>query len=70
MIAASAPPTACPVVPPGSGTLNIMMTKEKAANRAISGTLRADIRSRRLRALRAQNGNTSKNMITAVRGLR
>ena len=25
------PPTACPVVPPGRGTLNIMMRKEKAA---------------------------------------
>src|ERR1039458_8228850 len=30
-------PTAWPVVPPGSGRLNIMMTKENAANREISG---------------------------------
>ncbi len=33
-------PTACPVVPPGSGRLNIMMTKEKAANSASKGTRR------------------------------
>ena len=30
-IAISVPPTACPVVPPGSGILNIIPRKEKAA---------------------------------------
>ena len=34
-------PTACPVVPPGSGRLNIMMTNENAANKEISGMSRA-----------------------------
>ena len=32
-------PTACPVVPPGSGRLNIMMMKENAANTESSGTI-------------------------------
>src|ERR1051325_855736 len=39
-IAAIATPTACPVVPPGSGRLNIMMMKENAANTDSSGTIR------------------------------
>src|SRR5579872_6348531 len=38
--AAMPTPIACPVVPPGSGRLNIMMTKEKAANRDSSSTRR------------------------------
>ncbi len=38
--AASPMPTACPVVPPGSGRLNIMMTKENAAKSESSGTRR------------------------------
>ena len=33
-------PIACPVVPPGSGTLNIMMTKQNALTTASSGTRR------------------------------
>ncbi len=33
-----AAPTACPVLPPGMGRLNIMITKEKAAERASRGT--------------------------------
>ncbi len=37
MIAIRVPPTAWPVEPPTTGTLNIMMTKEKAAPRASSG---------------------------------
>ena len=36
-IAISVAPTACPVDPPITGTLNIMMTKEKAAPSASSG---------------------------------
>jgi len=35
-----APPTAWPVLPPGIGMLNIIITKEKAAARARSGTWR------------------------------
>jgi hypothetical protein len=35
------PPTACPVVAPGSGILNIMTRKLKAADMERSGTLRA-----------------------------
>ena len=37
MMAISVPPTAWPVDPPITGTLNIMMTKAKAAPRAIRG---------------------------------
>ena len=33
-------PSACPVVPPGSGTLNIMMTKQNALETATRGTNR------------------------------
>jgi len=33
-------PVAWPVVPPGSGRLNIMMTNESAANRDTNGTWR------------------------------
>ena len=33
-------PSACPVVPPGSGRLNIIRTKENAAKTDISGTMR------------------------------
>jgi hypothetical protein len=39
MMATKTLPTAWPVVPPGRGTLNIMMTKEKAAKRAMRGTI-------------------------------
>jgi hypothetical protein len=38
MIATNPLPTACPVLPPGMGTLNIMMTNEKAAASARYGT--------------------------------
>jgi hypothetical protein len=37
-IAAKTAPTACPVVPPGIGTLSIIITKLKAAAIAKSGT--------------------------------
>jgi hypothetical protein len=33
-------PSACPVVPPGNGRLNIMTTNENAAKTEISGTTR------------------------------
>ena len=37
MIAMSVPPIACPVEPPITGTLNIMMMNAKAAPRAMRG---------------------------------
>ena len=39
-MAATPTPTACPEVPPGRGMLNIMITKENAANTEISGMVR------------------------------
>ena len=39
-IAMSVPPTPCAVVPPGTGTLNIMIVKLIAAKMARSGTVR------------------------------
>ena len=39
-MAATATPTACPVVPPGSGRLNIIMMNENAANTESNGTIR------------------------------
>ncbi len=39
-IAAMPMPTACPVVPPGRGRLNIMMMNENAANTESRGTIR------------------------------
>ena len=58
-MAARVAPTAWPVVPPGSGTLNIMMMNEKAAMRAIIGTLRALTRVRSACSPRHQKGITS-----------
>src|SRR4030042_1475789 len=54
--AASTAPTAWPVVPPGIGTLNIMITKQNAALRASIGTClaRRDLFS--LRDAAIQNG--------------
>ena len=63
-------PTAWPVVPPGSGRLNIMITKENAANREISGMSRAckaDLT--RFRAT-YQNGAAAAARLTHVEGLR
>ena len=39
-MAATPMPTACPVVPPGRGRLNIMITKENAAKTETNGTMR------------------------------
>ena len=56
-IAMRVAPTACPVDPPRTGTLNIMMTKENAAPRASSGTcLLLSVRLT-LRAARDQIGS-------------
>ena len=55
-MAAMPTPTACPVVPPGKGRLNIMMMNENAANTERSGTIRVFIaRFKRRRAV-YQNG--------------
>ena len=70
IMAASAPPTACPDVPPGNGTLNIMMMNENAAMSAMSGTLRALMRLRRRLAPITQKGVTRMNKMSEVSGLR
>jgi hypothetical protein len=55
-MAAIAAPVACPVVPPGNGKLNIMMTNENAANTDNMGTIRElSMRLTRLPAM-YQNG--------------
>ncbi len=58
-IAAIAIPTACPVVPPGSGRLNIMMTNEKAAKSEIKGTKRVASSARTRRSAIVQNGSAA-----------
>src|SRR4030067_112383 len=55
-IAIRTPPTACPVLPPGRGMLNIITRKENAAEMARRGALRASRLSRTLRAAIAQRG--------------
>ena len=69
-IAAMPMPTACPVVPPGSGKLNIMITNENAAKTESSGTIR--VFSSRLTRWSAmyQNGAAAVYMTAQVAGLR
>jgi hypothetical protein len=55
-IAIRTPPTACPVVPPGSGMLNIMMMNVKVAEMASRGTFRVVRLSFSLRAATRQRG--------------
>lgn len=63
-------PTAWPVVPPGSGKLNIMMTNEKAANTESRGIIRVfNMRRTRLSAT-TQNGLAAPNNATQVDGLK
>jgi hypothetical protein len=63
-------PTACPVVPPGSGRLNIMMTKENAAKTERSGIIRVfSILFTRFSATN-QKGEAAPNKLTQVEGLR
>jgi hypothetical protein len=69
-MAARAAPTACPVVPPGRGILNIMITKEKAAIKAIKGTLRALMVLRIFLTPITQNGKVTSNITKLVEGLR
>ncbi len=54
--AASPMPTAWPVVPPGSGRLNIMMTKQNAAKSESSGTRRVCSAFLTRRSATHQNG--------------
>src|SRR5579863_8682066 len=63
-------PTACPVVPPGSGRLNIMMTKEKAANSESSGTSRVCSRLFTRRIAVYQKGADPAYIAAQVAGLR
>ena len=54
-------PTACPVVPPGSGRLNIMMTKENAAKTERRGIIRVfSIRFTRRRAIKPEGRRGAK----------
>ena len=63
-------PTAWPVVPPGNGRLNIITTKQNAANREISGMSRAcNADLTRLRAT-YQNGAAATARLAHVEGLR
>jgi hypothetical protein len=63
-------PTAWPVVPPGSGRLNIMMTKENAANTDSRGIIRVfNIFFTRLRAT-IQKGTAAPNRPAQVDGLK
>ncbi len=55
-MAATPVPTAWPVVPPGSGRLNIMTTKEKAANTESSGISRVVSRRFTFRSASHQKG--------------
>ena len=55
-IAATPMPTACAVVPPGIGRLNIMMTNEKAETAASSGTRRVCSRRFTRSSATYQNG--------------
>src|SRR5581483_7925736 len=68
--AAIVAPTACPVVPPGSGTLNIITTKENAANSAMSGTVRLFNMPRTFCVARIQNGAATTYIAAAVSGLK
>lgn len=69
-IAAIPIPTAWPVVPPGSGRLNIMITNENAANSDSSGTSRVLSSRRTLRSATYQNGAEAAYSVAQVAGLR
>ena len=70
MIAATVTPNACPVVPPGSGILNIITTNENAANTEIRGIVRvANARFVRRRA-EYQPAAESAYIVAQVDGLR
>ncbi len=64
------PPTACAVVPPGTGTLNIITTKEKAAKTESSGTFFAVSVLLTFLADRYQTGALAAYMTPHVDGLK
>ena len=64
------PPTAWPVVPPGRGTLNIMMRKEKAAPMPRSGICARETSACTFRTETAQTGTIAAPMTAQVAGLR
>ena len=69
-MAAMATPTACPVVPPGRGRLNIIMMKEKAAKTESKGTMRVWTRRSTRRSEVYQKGADPAYSATQVDGLR
>ncbi len=69
-MAAKAPPTAWPVLPPGIGILNIMITKEKAPARATSGRSFLGRTERIFTAARHHSGAMTAYIVPYVCGLR
>ena len=69
-IAMSVPPTPWAVVPPGTGTLNIMIVKLRAAKIARSGTVRLSRTFWTRRPATAQAGTVATLMPTETIGLR
>ena len=63
-------PTACAVVPSGTGTLNIITRKQYAAPSASSGTERVLTTLRTRRAATTQNGAAAPYITAQVWGLR
>jgi hypothetical protein len=62
-------PTAWPVVPPGNGTLNIIITKENAANTESCGISRAFNFRLQRRTATYQNGIAPQYITAQVDGL-
>ena len=68
--AMSVPPTACPVVPPGSGTLNIMSRNENAAAMPMKATCLASSFSWTFLAQCTQMGTIATPSTASVAGER
>ena len=68
--ASSTPPTACPVVPPGSGRLNIIARKENAAPMPSSGSRSRGISFFTLLTAMSQTGSIAAPITAHVCGLR
>src|SRR5208337_5343614 len=68
--ASSPPPTAWAEVPPGMGTLYIIMVKEKAAPMAIKGTYLDLSQFLTFRAAATQAGIMTRPKLTQVEGLK
>jgi len=69
-IASRVAPTAWAVVPPGTGILNIIRTKEKAEKSASTGTVRAVSVLRTRFTATAQKGTAAAYITPQVTGLR